>query len=48
MPPLKQGSIFFSICRSVGWSVDQVISAQYLYAPKLESCQIHTKDVPRE
>ena len=41
MPPLKKGAYCFAtVGRSVGRSVDQVLSAQYLLTPSLDQTKL--------
>lgn len=40
MPSFEKLSAYFlHLCRSISQSIQQVVSAQYLLAPMLESCQ---------
>ena len=45
--PLEKGGILFWNCRSVGQSVDQVLSTQYLLTPSLDQYQTWFKGCPQ-
>ena len=45
--PREKGGILFCNCRSVGQSVDQVLSAQYLLTPSLDQYQTWCRGYPQ-
>ena len=45
--PLEKGGILFCNCRSVGRSVDHVLSAQYLLTPSLDQYQTWCRGCPQ-
>ena len=52
MPPLKKGAYCFAtvgrlVCRSVGRSVDHVLSAQYLLTPSIDQYQTWCRGCPQ-